>query len=201
MKKKWLVLSCFVIVLLMGIAIPHQFWLTQLAMLLIVETGSLQPADAIIILAGDAERFHHGVSLYEAGYAPHIIFTSDLAALQLIDLHMDWNEIIRNAIKKSGIPEGVTSLVPSTSTYDDAKYSYQLMQREGFHSAIVVSSPYHMRRVRMIFNKIYKNSEIVLQYNPVRNSWFNVQKWWMRERELITINNEYVKLIFYLFRY
>ena len=61
MKKKWLILSCFVIVLLMGIVIPHQFWLTQLAMLLIVETGSLQPADAIIILAGDAERFHHGV--------------------------------------------------------------------------------------------------------------------------------------------
>ena len=75
------------------------------------------------------------------------------------------------------------------------------MQRKGFHSAIVVSSPYHMRRVKMIFSKIYRDSGIELQYSPVRDSWFNVEKWWTRERELVTINNEYIKLIFYLLKY
>ena len=201
LKKKWLVLSCLAIVLLVSTVLPYQFWLTKLAILLIVETDSLQPADAIIILAGDAERFHHGVSLYESEYAPHIIFTSDSAPLLLIDLHIDWEEITQNAIKKAGIPEGATSLVRSTSTYDDAKHSYQLMQRKGFHSAIVVSSPYHMRRVKMIFSKIYRDSGIELQYSSVRDSWFNVEKWWTRERELVTINNEYIKLIFYLLKY
>ncbi|HIA64621.1 TPA: YdcF family protein [Candidatus Poribacteria bacterium] len=201
LKKKWFILSCLAIILLVGAVLPYQFWLTRLAMVLIVQTDSLQPVDTIIILAGDAERFQHGVSLYESEYAPHIIFTSDSAPLLLVDLHINWEEITTNAIKKAGISEGSTSLVLSTSTYDDAKYSYQLMQEKGFQSAIVVSSPYHMRRVRMIFNKIYKNSGIELQYSPVENSWFSVEKWWTRERELVTINNEYIKLIFYRLKY
>ena len=201
LKKKWFVLSCIVVVLLVGIVLPYQFWLTRLAMLLILETDSLQSADAIIILAGDAERFQYGVSLYESKYAPHIIFTSDLAPLLLIDLHIDWEKITKNAIKKAGISDESTSFVRSTSTYDDATHSYQLMQRKGFQSAIIVSSPYHMRRVRMIFNKIYRNSGIELQYSPAENSWFNVEKWWTRERELVAVNNEYVKLAFYLLKY
>ena len=130
LKKKWFILSCLAIILLVGAVLPYQFWLTRLAMLLIVQTDSLQPVDSIIILAGDVERFQHGVSLYESEYASHIIFTGDSVPLLLV-----------NAIKKAGISEGSTSRVLSTSTYDDAKYSYQLMQEKGFQSAIVVSSP------------------------------------------------------------
>ena len=76
----------------------------------------------------------------------------------------------------------------------------KVLLKEGFRSAIVVSSPFHMRRVKMIFDKAYKGSGISVYYSFVKESKLKIDKWWTREHELINVVNEYIKLVFYWFK-
>lgn len=50
------------------------------------------------------------------------------------------------------------------STYQNAELTLPIMQQQGFTSAIVVSLDFHMRRVKFIFDHVYKNSGIKLTY-------------------------------------
>ena len=153
--------------------LTYQVWLTKLATFLIFQTD-ISPSDVIIVLSGRTERFEHGVRLYKRGYASHIMINIDSStSLKFANVHLDWENIIREAAQGEGIPEtALIVVVGITSTYDDARFTRDEMLKREFESAIVVSSPYHMRRVRMIFEKIYKVSGISLHYSPVEESWF-----------------------------
>ena len=181
----------------------YRIWLTTLANFLVVQTINIEPSDVIIVLTGDTERFKFGVSLYKQGYAPYIMQTIDKgASLRLAKVHLKWVDIIKEASQKEGIPTSALLLVEGiTSTYDDARFTLDTMLAKNLKSAIVVSSPYHMRRVRMIFERIYKETGILLHYQPVKDSWFRIERWWSREDELIIVFNEYVKLFYYWFHY
>ena len=199
-KKLLIVITSFFILFLL-LTLTYQFWLTKLATFLIFQTD-ISPSDVIIVLSGRTDRFKHGVRLYKQGYAENIMVCSDTISLNLAKVHLDWEEIIREAVRREGIPERDLLIVGIvTSTYDEACLTKNIMLKKNFKSAIVVSSPYHMRRVRMIFEKIYKGSGISLYYSPVEESKFQVEKWWTREGELVTVVNEYIKLVLYWIKY
>ena len=201
-RKKLLIVIAGFCILSLFLMLTYQFWLTKLATFLIFQTD-ISPSDVIIMLSGRTERFKHGVRLYKQRYASHIMITVDSSTpLEFANVHLDWRDIIREAARQEGIPEPALLIVDGvTSTYDEACFTQNEMLKKGFKSAILVSSPYHMRRVRMIFEKIYKRSGISLYYSPVEESAFQVEKWWTREGELVTVINEYIKLILYRLKY
>ena len=201
-RKKLLIVVASFCIFILFFMLTYQVWLTKLAVFLNFQTAIL-PSDVIIILSGSTERFKHGVRLYKQGYASHIMINIDSStSLKFANVHLDWRDIIREAAQQEGIPETALLIVDGvTSTYEDARFTRDEMLKRGFKSAIVVSSPYHMRRVRMIFEKIYKKSGISLHYNPVEESEFQVEKWWTREGELVAVVNEYIKLVLYWIKY
>ena len=201
-RRKLLLVIVTPWILLLLLILTHQVWLTKLGAFLNFQTP-ISPSDVIIALTGKTERFKHGVRLYKRGYASHIMITVDSStSLKFANVHLDWRDIIREAARQEEIPEPALLIVDGvTSTYDEACFTQNEMLKKGFKSAIVVSSPYHMRRVRMIFEKVYKRSEISLCYSPVEESWFQVEKWWTREGELVTVINEYIKLVLYRLKY
>jgi len=200
-RKKLLLVIAIPWILLLFLVLTHQIWLTKLASYLNFKT-TISPSDVIIVLSGCTERFKHSVRLYKQGYAGNIMITASNEPLELANVHLDWEWIIRDAARQEGIPEAALLIVEDiTSTYDEACFTRKIMLEKGFKSAIVVSSPYHMRRVRMIFEKVYKRSGISLYYSPVEESWFQVEKWWTREGELVAVVNEYIKLVFYWLKY
>jgi uncharacterized SAM-binding protein YcdF (DUF218 family) len=65
-----------------------------------------------------------------------------------------------------------------------------------------VSSPYHMRRARMIFKKVFNDQrDITLTFSSTDNEDFQIHKWWTQENELTVVVTEYFKLTLYLFKY
>ena len=61
--------------------------------------------------------------------------------------------------KLYGIPEDILFLEErSQNTYEDAKYVKEDLLKMSLHSAIMVSDPFHMRRVSMIFKKVFKDT-------------------------------------------
>jgi hypothetical protein len=60
-----------------------------------------------------------------------------------------------------------------------------------------------MRRVYLTFKKVFKEDNIKPVFAPVpmRMDGINPDGWWTREYDLTIVFNEYVRLLFYYFKY
>lgn len=85
----------------------------------------------------------------------------------------------------------------ATSTYTNAVYTKELMETHGLRSAIVVSSDYHMRRVKLIFDRVYKDSGIELTYVTSQR---NDQMWYKDRANVWYTFTEFVKIPAYALR-
>ena len=85
----------------------------------------------------------------------------------------------------------------ATTTYENAKYSSELMANEGLRSAIVVTSPTHTKRSRIIFNSFFKNNSTDLTICAVPDKTASSKKWWQDDIGVQRITIECMKLIYY----
>jgi uncharacterized SAM-binding protein YcdF (DUF218 family) len=127
-----------------------------------------QKADVIIVLSGGADaRAQQGIQLYRQGYAPCLLFTASPSNLP------------KTKAMSEGVPEQAIILDPwAQNTYQNAVNSKALMERYGFRSAIVVSSDYHMRRVSLIFARVFRGTGTVLTYVSANDPGFHPSRWW-----------------------
>ncbi|QWU15120.1 Uncharacterized SAM-binding protein YcdF, DUF218 family [Paenibacillus sophorae] len=188
-RKKTLKLSklaCF-FALLVLIAI-----LTAGRFLTVLE--SPKKADVIIVLSGGAGRVEKAVELYKAGYAPCLILSN----------FRETANSSRNMLQTAlalGIPQDVIlNEGGALSTYDNAKFTLPIMKNQGFTSAIVVSSDFHMRRVKFIFDSVYKKSDIELTYVGSASE-YNAKRWWSDPFNREITFTEYTKMIGNFFGY
>lgn len=200
-KEERLKVLAVVTVFFITIFVTHNLWLESAARFLIVQ-DNLSPADVIVVLGGGGpERVWQGVKLFNLHYGKWIIVTG--MEQKFPGLTTTWPQLAKAEAMSLGVSEGAIILEErSTSTYEDAIYVKEDMLSREFQSAIVVSSPHHTRRARMIFRKVFKDhKDMSLQFSPVENGDFQVHKWWTREKELVGFINEYSKLILYFFKY
>lgn len=159
----------------------------------LVQADELQPAEVLVVLSGDrGERMEYAYSLYEQGLAGLFILSGG-------PLYADLSEadLLRRHAVILGVPEGkIIMETKAANTYQNAVYTRKLMELYGLESAIVVSSPYHMRRVRLLFEEAYAGSGIKLAYAPVEKSWFEPERWWTSSAGWRLVGTEYVKLAF-----
>lgn len=197
-KNRKLITAAVLFIFLLTIFI-YYYLLPGIASLLIVKTN-LQHSDVIIILGGDSERIPYGVKLYKTNYSNKIIVTGgplNIPHLKNITLA----ELEKEEAVELGVPyEDIFMVDKSNTTYEDAKFARDIMLQNNFTSAIVVSSPYHMRRAAWLFGKVFKNDNITLLYSPVDNSWFKPEKWWIDERKIHAVMDEYAKLVYYVLK-
>ncbi|WLR49236.1 YdcF family protein [Halobacillus litoralis] len=143
--------------------------------------------DAIVVLSGNGERLEHAVDLFNEGLADHMILTNSTESGTTPEEAMSM-----------GVPQGAIFEEPSaTSTYENATLSKNIMEEEGFSSALVVTSDYHSRRTKMTFDDIY-DDQIELGYS-FDSSFFNPSDGMTEDESRMTFT-EYVKIGVYLFR-
>lgn len=197
-KKTWKKIALTAILLLITALAAYFYLLPGIASFLIIETN-LQHSDVIIILGGDKERVPYGVELYKANYSDKIIVTGGM--LNIPHINTTWAELEKEEAIDMGVPADDILLVDkSNTTYEDAQFARDIMLHNNFSSAIVVSSPYHMRRAAWLFGKVFRDDNITLFYSPVENSWFKPEKWWTDERKMHVIMDEYAKFVYYLLK-
>lgn len=130
---------------------------TLAAMSAVGSGAAPQPADVIIILGARVypdrlstslqARLDVGLQLYRSGLARQIIVsggqgpdepTSEAVAMQAY-------------LVECGIDQRVIHLEQASySTYDNLRHSRSIMQEQGFGSALLVTSDYHVLRSRLI---------------------------------------------------
>lgn len=151
-------------------------------------------ADVIIILSGGGGRVEQGVQLFQKGYAPQLLLSN---AKEITGPAGD----MRETALSLGIPESaILTEDAAESTYQNAQLTLPIMKQKGLKSAIVVSSDFHMRRVKFIFDHVYRKSGIELTYIG-EDSGYNAKAWWSDRYSRETTFNEYIKMIGNAFGY
>jgi len=152
-------------------------------------------ADVIIVLAGDkGTRTEKGVELYQEGYAPYLIMSGGEIYHGLII-----GDLMKEHATELGVPpEAVISEPEASSTYENAVFTRNILEEQGFKTALVVSSNYHMRRVKYVFDKEFKNTGIALTYVAAADPNFDPAHWWENNESCLYVFNEYIKFVGYI---
>ncbi|MFC3884791.1 YdcF family protein [Bacillus songklensis] len=189
MKVKKTLIGTFFLVIILLIGLVYFY-----AGKFLVIDEKAKKSDVIIVLSGDrGARIEQGVELYHQGYGKYIMISGgtvydDVTIAQLMKDHA----------MKLGVPErAIVMEDKADSTYENAVFSRELVQKLKFRSAIVVSSNYHMRRVKMLFDREYKHGHVSLSYASAADPNFNPEHWWSSNKSLMTTITEYIKLAGY----
>ena len=193
-RRRWRLL---LLVALLALATP--LWLPAIGLALVV-SDPLAPADAIAPLAGGTDRARYAIALQRSGIAPWLV-ASDIRLLG--PLGRLGSEQTRTLAAAAGLlPWQIyeTDRVVR-STYQELLAIRALAERQGWHSLIIVTSPEHTRRTRLMADEIFCASAISVRVRPVQGHGYDPARWWRSERERTLTLTEYPKLLAFLLGY
>jgi len=174
-------------------------WLPLLGTALVV-ADPLAPADAVVPLAGDlGERVASAAELLHAGFAPRLV----LSDLRVDDDGALTSKDHRRFALDAGVQPGRLFPIDRTvrSTYQELVAVRELATRSGWRSLIVVTSPQHTRRTRLIAAEVFRDSSIAVHVRPVEGFGYTPSRWWQSDRERTLTLGEYPKLLAFLLGY
>jgi uncharacterized SAM-binding protein YcdF (DUF218 family) len=121
------------------------------------QVDAARRADAIIVLGSAVwpnerpspslnARTQHAIALYRAGYAPYLILCGGVGGNPPSEA-----EVMRRIATRAGVPADALLLEDqSHSTEENLANAKKLMDARGWHSAVVVSDPFHLYRAETI---------------------------------------------------
>ncbi|MBI4785536.1 MAG: YdcF family protein [Chloroflexi bacterium] len=166
-RRIWILPLCALVALLVVVGVLYQRVDAQ------AQIDQAQPVDAIIVLgsavrpSGRASpslnaRIQHGIALYKAGYASHLILTGGLGQYPPTEA-----EVMRRLAAAAGVPaEAIVLEDTSHSTEEQLTNVKQIMGARGWRSALIVSDPFHLYRADMMARDL----GLVAYGSPASNS-------------------------------
>ena len=153
----------------------------------------MKPADVIVVLGGEeTERVEYSARLFKEGWArkDKVI----LAGGPLV-WRYTWASLMKEHAIFLGVPKNDILLEDkSRTTEGDAIFTKEIMDKHGYKSCILVTSPYHSKRATKIFRKVMGERIMVISA-PADKSWFSFDKWWKRKRDRAYVLNEWSKFM------
>jgi uncharacterized SAM-binding protein YcdF (DUF218 family) len=116
--------------------------------------------DVILVLGNPAKddgsiaplaksRVLEGIRQYRAGVAPRLLMTGGAVRNRFVEA-----QVMLQFAQSQGVPaSALLAEGQSRNTIQNAYYSYKIMQAHNWTSALVVTSPTHVRRASLIFSR------------------------------------------------
>lgn len=161
-------------------------------------------ADAIVVLAGTYSRAIHAGERYRRGLAP-VVYLSvpvpDAAAKPLAALGVRLapkEEIYEQTLRAMGVQaEHIRRLGSgSLSTVDEAYEARKVFGAPGTR-LLLVTSPFHVRRARLIFEDVLEGRGVRVSVAAVPGESFP-ERWWTSQDAAREVLLEWAKIVFYL---
>lgn len=151
-----------------------------------------QRADAIIVLAGDPARPRHAADLFRQGYAP-VVYLCRPAERSL----PPEEEVNRGILLKGGVPPDAirTYAEGAQNTLAEARVSFEALPAQ-VKSVLLVTSPRHVRRARMIFTDVLGARGIRVAVAATPDQAFP-DPWWSNRDSARQSTRELVKALLY----
>lgn len=160
-----------------------------------------QSADVIVVFAGGVgesgqagggyqERVKQAVDLYQARYAPQMIFQSGYV------FAFNETEIMKGLAVSVGVPESAIVLEKTgANTYEAVQRVRDILRARGWRRILLVSSPYNMRRATMVWRKQAPEIEVIA--TPVQDTQFYVHTRGASVEQLSGLSHEAMAIAWY----
>lgn len=203
-KSKFLWMIGVVLILILTLIILRNPILKSMANFLIVE-DEIEFVEYAFVLSGQAlERGTKAANLLNAKKISKAICTGanqppDLTVFNADLLESDLTQL--QILKTFSDTSKVQLLQIGTSTFEEAEAILAFCHENDISEILIITSKFHTRRAKSIFKKQFKNQNISIYFSGANSMVYNESEWWKSEYGLIALNNEYLKLFYYFFRY
>lgn len=168
---------------------------------LLVE-NEYEKADVIVVFGGGerTERVDHALYLYEQKYAERILLSGGVGRSLT---SVPWAVRMKKYLEKFVPSEQIYIDEKAESTFDNAKHTIDVMKKNNWRKAIIVTSPYHMKRSLWILERISKSDSHEFKWipNATTTSSVSSDSWWQDDWSKRIVIEEYVKYFLYRVRY
>lgn len=171
----------------------------------LVKQNPLEKSDAMFVLSGRPfERGIAAMNIFFDGYADSVICMGSTIPQDISALGYNYTEaeLIKHFLcHRMQIPENVViTLLEGSSTYEESEAILEYAIEHKLKKIIIVSSSFHTRRIQQTFRNKFedKGIQIIVRGHAAKHK---AQNWWKEEHELINVNNEYIKLMYYKLKY
>ncbi|MEK6283786.1 MAG: YdcF family protein [Acidobacteriota bacterium] len=202
--------------LILGVRLAAAFlvvWLpiSWIAASALVVNVRLERADAVVVLSGSStyiERARWAALIFNQGRAPKIILTND--KLQSgYSLSQDRNpffvELAVDELRRSGVPADRIEVIPTPArnTHDEAILLRDYSTQHDLQALSIVTSPYHTRRASRTFGRAFQgtSTRLGVESPPPGLQSPLPATWWLHPLGWKLVPGEYLKLIYYAWRY
>ena len=151
-------------------------------------------ADALLLLGDDnfyADRATHAAELFRQGVAPVIVASGRRLRPGAGIVELEEHDLIERGIPRDKILRFVND---AESTQEEAAVLARFSLEHHFHTVIVVTSNYHTRRARYIFEKEFPK-RIAVSVASARDGDFDPEHWWEHRKSQELFVREWVGLL------
>jgi uncharacterized SAM-binding protein YcdF (DUF218 family) len=165
----------------------------------------LSQADAIVVLGGGVQtRPFEAARLFRDGYAPRVLVASpERKPTDEMGLTAGDTETTKQILVKRGVPDSAIVVFGNevSSTHEEALALRNWLEQTGAKKIIIVSDPFHTRRVRWLFRKELATTGGQILTGVAAPLKYTVSSWWQTEQGLIEFQNEVIKYAYYRVKY
>ncbi len=167
----------------------------------LISSDELQKVSHVFVLSGGAfDRAPKGASVYLEGYTDTVVCTGQSVPHDLMAIGLPYSEgeITRRFVVENGVPEDKVKLLEQgTSTLEESEVILAYCKQNGIKKIGIVSTQFHTRRIRRVFDKKFAGSGIEVFIFGANATAYSEETWWDNEYGLISLNNEYIKIVYY----
>ena len=177
---------------------------TALGNFLIVEDDVESVETAFVLSGGAFDRGNHTANLKNLDFINNIYCTGanqppDFKALKIDMLESELTR--KNIISQIDDSTKVSLIRIGTSTKEESDAILNFCKENNIKECLIISSMFHTRRIHKTFKKKFKEEGITVYISGAKSSAYDEKQWWKSENGLIALNNEYIKLVYYLIKY
>ncbi|MBX7050467.1 MAG: YdcF family protein [Flavobacteriales bacterium] len=203
-SKRWFKITTIFIILMVVLLIFKNNILRGMGNYL-VAVDPLEKTEMCFVLGGNSyERGISAIKVFEQFPDQRFAATGGNYPYQILclDTMMFEAELTKHWMVSQGVPEQqVDTLTSAHSTMDESEEILRYCQEHQMKKITVISSSFHMRRVRWVFEDKFEDAGIQIIFHGAAAVDYDQNNWWTNEEGLIMANNEFVKLLYYLVKY
>jgi uncharacterized SAM-binding protein YcdF (DUF218 family) len=155
----------------------------------LVVSDSLQPSNAIVMLSGDdvrGDRAARAAQLFKDGWAPVVVASGSQIRSYLSEADIEMHDLTADGVPRNAI---LPLRQQALYTLQESRDLLQLCRRQHWTRIIVVTSNFHTRRARYIFEHVFPRS-ISVRVTPAADAGFQPDKWWETRQGMKTFVRE-----------
>ena len=192
-----------VLLVLLAIMAGAGFWAFLHVGRWLVAPDALQHARAIVVLSGKVPyRAMEAADLYHQGWAPEVWLLrdepdeGDETFIKLGINHPSEQDYDRSVLERLGVPKEAIRILepPTTNTVSEIRLIADELRRQGADKVIVVTSPLHTRRSKLIWRlAVGDHLQAILRLASAEPT--DPDHWWRATGDIQDVTHEVLGLI------